>query len=212
MRPSSTTTTAFAGLDFLDRVADIDDEDACLVAKPLEIGEDLAASRAVERGQRLVHQQQPRLGEQRPPDRSPLLLATGKLVRPAIEEVLDAEQVDDGVRARCPFACERALQAVLQVVANPKVREQACILEDVADASRLDRNVDAARGIEQRDTIRDDASGVGAEQSRDRRDDRGLAAAGAPEQRGEAMRLHREVDVEAKASQRRFRSTSSLVS
>ena len=55
--------------------------------------------------------------------------------------------------------------------------------------------------IEQRDTIRHDASGVGAEQSRDRRDDRGLAAAGAPEQRREAVRLHREVDVEAKASQ-----------
>ena len=68
------------------RVADIDDRHARLVAQPLDVGQDLGPARLVERGQRLVHQQQPRLGEQRAADRDPLLLAAGQRFGPALEQ------------------------------------------------------------------------------------------------------------------------------
>ena len=88
-----------------DRVADIDDRDADLVAQPLDVGQDLGLARLVERGERLVHQQEARAGEQRPADRDALLLAAGESARPAVEQRADAEQLDDVVEvARCARA------------------------------------------------------------------------------------------------------------
>ena len=78
-----------------DRVADIEDRHPDLVAQPLEVGQDLLLARGVERGERLVHQQQPRAREQRAADRDALLLAAGEAGGPAIEQVADAEQLDD---------------------------------------------------------------------------------------------------------------------
>ena len=45
---------------FRHRMADIDDGNLHLVSQSLEIGHDLRLAGAVERSQRLVHQQQPR--------------------------------------------------------------------------------------------------------------------------------------------------------
>ncbi len=45
-----------------DRMADIDDRHTRLVAQALDIREDLILTLGIERGQRLVHQQQPRAG------------------------------------------------------------------------------------------------------------------------------------------------------
>ena len=76
-------------------MADIDDRDLRLVAQPLDIGQDLGLARVVERGQRLVHQDQLRAGEQRAADRDALLLAARQQAGPAVEQMADAEQVDD---------------------------------------------------------------------------------------------------------------------
>ena len=76
-------------------MADIEDRHARLVAQPLDVGQDLGAPRLVERGERLVHQQQPRMGEQGAADGDPLLLAAGQRVGPALEQMTDAEQLDD---------------------------------------------------------------------------------------------------------------------
>ena len=63
-----------------DRVADIEDRHAD-IPQPLDVGQDLGPPLLVERGERLVHQQQPRMGEQRAADRDALLLAAGEGVR-----------------------------------------------------------------------------------------------------------------------------------
>ena len=65
------------------------------VAQPHEIGQDLALARGIERGQRLVEQQQARAHQQRAADRDALALAAGELAGPAVEQVADVEQVDD---------------------------------------------------------------------------------------------------------------------
>ena len=56
-------------------VADIDHRHAALVPQPLEIRQDVGFARRVERGQRLVEQQQARPHEQRAADRDALALA-----------------------------------------------------------------------------------------------------------------------------------------
>ena len=64
--------------------------------------------------------------------------------------------------------------------------EQPGVLEDVADAPAVARDVDAARGVEQRLAVEDDAAARRAEQAGDRVDHRGLAGARAAEQRRDA--------------------------
>ena len=77
----------------------------------LEIGQDLVLGQAVERRQRLVHQQQPGLREQRAADRDPLALAAREAQRRAVEQARDPEQLDDLVEARHFLGAARAALA-----------------------------------------------------------------------------------------------------
>ena len=83
--------------DLVDRVRHVDDRYLDLAAEALDEGHDLELARLVERGQRLVHEQNARAGEQCPADGDTLLLATGEPARPSLEQRLDAEQRDDMV-------------------------------------------------------------------------------------------------------------------
>ena len=81
--------------DLVDGVADVDDRQSRLVAEPLDVGQDLLLQSRVERRQRLVHQQQARVRQQRAADRDPLLLAAGKVGRATVEERADVEKRRD---------------------------------------------------------------------------------------------------------------------
>ena len=85
-------------------MADVDDGNAALVAQALDVGHDLRLARLIERGQRFVHQQQPGAGEERPPDGDPLLFASRKVSGPAVEQMTDAEEIDDAVEVLPPLA------------------------------------------------------------------------------------------------------------
>ena len=61
--------------DLLDGVRHIDDRNAKLVAQALDQRQDLEPPLHVEGGERLVHEQELRRGEQSAADRDPLLLA-----------------------------------------------------------------------------------------------------------------------------------------
>ena len=78
-----------------DRMADVHDRNVELVAQALDVVEDLGLARHVERGQRLVHQQNARLREQRAADRDALLFAARQRPRLAPQQRAEAEQVDD---------------------------------------------------------------------------------------------------------------------
>ena len=54
----------------------------------------------VERGERLVEQQQARLHQERAADRDALALAAGQRAGPALEQMADTEQFHDHARTR----------------------------------------------------------------------------------------------------------------
>src|SRR5262249_30163893 len=78
--------------------------------------------------------------------------------------------------------------AVIEIGRHTKVREQASLLEYVADAPAMRRHVDAVLGIEQDGVIEHDAAAVRRDQAGDNVGERGLAGAGGTEQRGDAAR------------------------
>ena len=85
--------------DFVGGVADVDDGNRQFSVQALKIGQDLQLALKIERGQRFVHQQDLRRGEQRPGNRHALAFAAGKLAGRAVEQVDDAEQFGDlGIR------------------------------------------------------------------------------------------------------------------
>ena len=127
------------------------------------------------------------LREQRPADRDALLLAARQLGRAgASSRCADAEQLDDLVElAVAARSSAREPAAVEQVLAHGQVREQPPFLEDVADAAPVLRHEDAALGVGQHVAVDDDAALLGPDQPGDDVDQRGLAGAGAAEQRGQ---------------------------
>ena len=84
------------------RMADIEDRDRDLVAQPLEVGQDLGLARLVERGERLVGEDQPRRRQKRAPDRDALLLAARERAGAAVEQGADARAARR--RGPCPPA------------------------------------------------------------------------------------------------------------
>ena len=93
--------------DLGDRMADVDDRNAELVAQPLDVVEDLGLARHVERGQRLVHQQDARLREQRAADRDALLFAA----RQRLAACAAAARRGRAARRRAPASMKRSAGA-----------------------------------------------------------------------------------------------------
>ena len=81
---------------------------ALLAGQPDQLAEHLLAGRGVERAGRLVGEQHPRLGDQRPGDGAALLLAAGHLARPGVGDVGDAEPVEPRQRRRPRLSPPRA--------------------------------------------------------------------------------------------------------
>ena len=164
---------------------DIDDRHARLVAQALDIGQDLSLARLVERSERLVHEQEPRLREQRPADRHALLLAARQAARPAFEQVADAEEVDDRVEPGRRHALAAAGEPApeLQVVLDREMREQPPFLEHVADLTAVLRHEHAGVRVEEDDTVDRDPSPLRAHETGDGVDQRRLARSGTAEER-----------------------------
>lgn len=167
-------------------MADVDDGDAALVPQPLDVGEDLLPAGGIERGQRLVHEQEAGGREQGPADRDPLSLPSGQPPGAAGKQVADAEQVDDAPDAFRRLARPREPAAVEEVAAHAQVREKARLLEDIADPPPVAGNEVAAPGVDQHLAVDDDASPLGPVQAGDQVYERRFAAPGRAEQRGQA--------------------------
>src|SRR5204863_4063071 len=107
-----------------------------------------------------------------------LLLAAGKPARPAVEQLADAEQIDDIVKVRrAPFPRRGEPATEQQVLPDGQVRKQPALLEDIADPASVGRDADAALAVEQHRVVEDDAPPPRPEQPGDRIDDGGLAGA-----------------------------------
>ncbi len=162
-------------------VRDEDRRDVDLVVEAAQPGAQLLAHAGVERAERLVEQQHLRLDGERAGERHALALAAGELVRVALAEVREPDEVqqlldlvgDLGLRA----LLDR--QAEADVVGDAHVLEGGVVLEDEADLAALRRVV--------RDLLvaDDHRAVVGLLEAGDHAQQRRLAAARGAEQRGQ---------------------------
>ena len=110
---------------------------------PGDLGAGLDAQLGVEVGERLVHQEDGRLADDRPAERDALALAAGQLLRLAVEQLVEL----DGRRGLLDPALDLGLghlaqlEAEREVVADGHVRVERVALEDHRDVAILGRDV-----------------------------------------------------------------------
>ena len=147
----------------------------------LDLDLHLLAKLLVERTQRLVHQHDLGLEDERPGKRHPLLLASGKLVRPPLAEAGQVHHAQrrlhllaDGM-LRSPALDERKGD----VLEHRLVREERVVLEHDAHIAP------EGRDIAQRAVVEGDVAGCHRLEAGEHQQDGGLARARRPEQRQE---------------------------
>ena len=211
-RPSSIRTTCEARRrDLAGLMADIDHRHLGLVAQPREIRQDFELARAVERGERLVEQQEPRAASaaRGRPRRAG---ARRRTACPAAASSRWPMSSSATMRSRSAASAASAAHpaAVVEILRHREMREQPAFLEHVADAAAVRRHVDARCAVEQHGVVERDAAAVRRDQAGDHVDDRGLAGARRAEQRGDAARGSRTAPSSANSPSRFSTSTTSI--
>ena len=117
----------------LERVGDQQGGEPEAGEQRAELVPDLAAGDRVQRGERLVEQQHPRLAGERARQRHALTLAARQLGRPRRSQVRDPDALEQ-IGAVAPAG-------EADVPGDGQVREQPVVLGDVADAALLGREV-----------------------------------------------------------------------
>ena len=173
--------------DLVDLVADIEDRDARFGADTLQIGHDPRSPGVIERGERFVHQQDLRVRHQCPGNGDALALAAGQGFGHAPDQGFDAKHGDDLVEIRLAGPRGMAGGAIGDVAPDGHMREQAVVLEDVADLAAMGGEMDAALRIVHDATAIFDACAVGPGQAGDGAQKGGLAGARLAEDRGDAV-------------------------
>jgi hypothetical protein len=175
----------------------VSDEDDRLAQARLEAQElvlQALAGDRVDRAERLVHQQQRRVGGQRARDADALLLAAGELRGIAVAHLErqpdELEQLVDALADALLVPAEHARQRG-DVVGDRAVREQADVLDRVADVAPqlVDRAVVDAAAVDQ-DLAVGDLDHPVHQAHRG-----GLAAAGGADEHADLTGVHREAEV-----------------
>ena len=130
-----------------DVVRDIDHRNGEFVAHARQIRQDFFLEADIERGQRLVEQQQLRARQDRAGKRDALRLAAGKFGHRPGQEMSDLENFEHVFHADAFGAgsVNDALGAEENISPHRKVREQSALLGHVADVSALRRKIDFPR-------------------------------------------------------------------
>ena len=147
-------------------MGDVEHRDACFLLDPLEERQDLLLQALVERGQRLVEQQQARRVQQRASEGDALTLAAGQQGRTPVQQWHDLQQFGDGLQLQMPCLRRNAVEAVQQVAADRQVREQLPVLEDQAEVPFPGRHEASDRRVDQQIVVRPDAFRCRASTSR----------------------------------------------
>src|SRR5881397_1494831 len=146
-----------------------------------ELALQLDARDGIERPERLIEQEERRIGGQRPGDADPLALPARQLVRVARAEhaVIETDQGEELAHARGDALGGPPLEPRHQthVALDREVREQADLLDDVADAAAQPRGLERVREL----SGDPDLPRRGLEQAIDQLERRGLARPAAAE-------------------------------
>ncbi len=131
-----------------DRMGDEDDGLAALHEDALQLARHLLARDGVERGERLVHDQEPRVVHQRAYDGGAVLHAAGQLVRITPAEIAEADHAQEvaGARARRLAVEPHHVDRQQHVLLDGAPGEQHRRLEHGADAARGPVDLRAADG------------------------------------------------------------------
>ena len=159
--------------------------------EPTDLKAHLEAELRIEIRERLVHEDERRLGDDRPRERDALLLAARQLSGIATSEAAELDEVE---RAADPaFALPSRdpadLETEADVARDAEVREKGVVLEDHAEATALRR---VARDVPAIDL---DGAFIGVEQPGDAVERRGLAAPGGTEEADELAAGDLQVEV-----------------
>src|SRR5260370_11133325 len=106
----------------------------------------MLSGRSVERGQRLVEQEQTRPADQRARKRDALLLSSGQLPRIALPQTGQPEQRRGLLDALPPLRRRDLAQAVADVLCYTQMGEEGVLLEQVADPAALRRQKNTPAG------------------------------------------------------------------
>ena len=141
----------------------------------LQLDADRRLGVGVERGKRLVEQQDPWFSRERAREGDPLALAAGELARSRRREVGDAKALEKVVDAFSP--------AEGDVLAHAQVWKERVLLEDEADPPPLRREEHAALDVDPGLAVQLHATSVRAGEPGDHAQDRRLAGTGRPDER-----------------------------
>ena len=151
--------------------------------------------RAVERGERLVQQEEPRPGREGARQRDALRLPARQLAGVAIGQVGRADQVEQLRGPRRAVGCRRAgAHAVLDVGTGGEMREQGALLEDVPQPALLGRDEDLRRDVQPPLPAEADRPALGPLEARHRANHGGLAGPGGSEQDQDRARVERDAE------------------
>ena len=139
-------------------------------------GLDLPFEMRVERGERLVEEQDLRAAREDARECDTLLLSAGQPCGIGVFKALQGEPCDVFGEDALLFRV-RAREREDDVLAHGHVRKEGVVLKEVADVPLLRREVDALRTVEERAPVEDDASAVRVFKSRDAFERHALAAA-----------------------------------
>ena len=116
-------------------VGDVDGRDADLLLDLLDDGAHLHAELRVQIGQRLVHQQDVRLDDQRTRQRDALLLAAGEAIRHTVGIFIHMDKLQEFIRCSLHLFLGHLLilQAELDIFPDGHIRENRVILKNHTD-------------------------------------------------------------------------------
>ncbi len=140
-----------------------------------------------------------RLGEQGAADRDALALAARQARRPAIEQCAEVEEPDHPFERQLGSGGRRAALGIAQIAAHREVREQAGILEHVADAATVRRQEDAPPVVLPDLAVERQMTAAWPLQARDHPEQRALAVTRGAEEPGDALERQAGVDRQAEA-------------
>ncbi|MCY1534768.1 hypothetical protein D9M68_701500 [compost metagenome] len=181
------------------RMADVEDRDIQLLVQAFQVGQHLQLALEVERGQRFVHQQQARAGQQGAGDGHALALAAGELVRHTLQQMADAEQLDRLLQRHPPAVGGDAFVAELQVAPHRQVGEQVGVLEHVTQCALVRRDEPAVCAVLPELAIDPQVTVAWMVEAGEAAQATGLARARVAEQRGDAAAGQGQLDIQGKA-------------
>jgi hypothetical protein len=136
------------GEDLFPTVRDVEDRDAMGFVPGAQVVENAGFRGRIEGGQRLVKQQDAGIGDERTSERDALTFAAGDFARASIAQIADMEGFEDGSDAALAVTGGKAVESVGNVAGDGEVRKQREVLEDIADITFSDREIEAL-GVEE---------------------------------------------------------------